>query len=79
MVKASAGGGGNLYVQKFVEELRHIEIRVLGDAHSNTVYLWERERSIRCRQQRVSDGWPLPRRHDTQSNGRAGDGAVERR
>ncbi|NDC20446.1 MAG: acetyl/propionyl-CoA carboxylase subunit alpha [Burkholderiaceae bacterium] len=39
-------GDDRVFIEKFVEEPRHIEIQVLGDAHGNVVYLWERECSI---------------------------------
>jgi propionyl-CoA carboxylase alpha chain len=36
-------GDDRVFIEKFVEEPRHIEIQVLGDGHGNCVYLWERE------------------------------------
>ena len=49
-----------MFIEKFVEEPRHIEIQVLGDAHGNTVYLWERECSIQRRHQKVIEEAPSP-------------------
>ena len=39
-------GDDRVFIEKFVEEPRHIEIQVLGDAHGNCIYLGERECSI---------------------------------
>ncbi|NKI96940.1 acetyl-CoA carboxylase biotin carboxylase subunit [Rhizobacter sp. SG703] len=53
-------GDDRVFIEKFVEEPRHIEIQVLGDAHGNTVYLWERECSIQRRHQKVIEEAPSP-------------------
>jgi propionyl-CoA carboxylase alpha chain len=57
---ASAFGDDRVFVEKFIEEPRHIEIQVLGDAHGNCVYLWERECSIQRRHQKVIEEAPSP-------------------
>jgi len=51
-------GDDRVFVEKFVEEPRHIEIQVLGDAHGHCVYLWERECSIQRRHQKVVEEAP---------------------
>jgi len=51
-------GDDRVFVEKFVEEPRHIEIQVLGDSHGNCVYLWERECSIQRRHQKVIEEAP---------------------
>ena len=53
-------GDDRVFIEKFVEEPRHIEIQVLGDSHGNIVYLWERECSIQRRHQKVIEEAPSP-------------------
>ena len=56
----SSFGDDRVFVEKYVEEPRHIEIQVLGDAHGNVVYLHERECSIQRRHQKVIEEAPSP-------------------
>ena len=51
-------GDDRVFIEKFIEEPRHIEIQVLGDAHGNIVYLWERECSLQRRHQKVVEEAP---------------------
>ncbi len=51
-------GDDRVFIEKFIEEPRHIEIQVLGDAHGNLVYLWERECSLQRRHQKVIEEAP---------------------
>jgi len=53
-------GDDRVFIEKFVEEPRHIEIQVLGDSHGHCVYLWERECSIQRRHQKVVEEAPSP-------------------
>jgi propionyl-CoA carboxylase alpha chain len=53
-------GDDRVFIEKFVESPRHIEIQVLGDAHGNIVYLHERECSIQRRHQKVIEEAPSP-------------------
>jgi propionyl-CoA carboxylase alpha chain len=53
-------GDDRVFIEKFIEEPRHIEIQVLGDAHGNTVFLNERECSIQRRHQKVIEEAPSP-------------------
>ena len=53
-------GDDRVFIEKFVENPRHIEIQVLGDAHGHVVYLWERECSIQRRHQKVIEEAPSP-------------------
>jgi len=56
----SAFGDDRVFIEKFVEDPRHIEIQILGDAHGNIVYLNERECSIQRRHQKVIEEAPSP-------------------
>ncbi|MFO0890594.1 MAG: acetyl-CoA carboxylase biotin carboxylase subunit [Isosphaeraceae bacterium] len=56
----NAFGDDRVFLEKFVEQPRHIEIQVLGDAFGNIVYLWERECSIQRRHQKVIEEAPSP-------------------
>ena len=49
-----------MFIEKFVEEPRHIEIQLIGDAHGNVLYLNERECSIQRRHQKVIEEAPSP-------------------
>ena len=51
-------GDDRVFIEKFVEEPRHIEIQVLGDSHGNVIYLHERECSIQRRHQKVIEEAP---------------------
>jgi propionyl-CoA carboxylase alpha chain len=57
---ASSFGDDRCFVEKFIENPRHIEIQVLGDKHGNVVYLGERECSIQRRNQKVLEEAPSP-------------------
>ena len=56
----SSFGDSRVFVEKFVENPRHIEIQVLGDKYGNVVYLFERECSIQRRNQKVIEEAPSP-------------------
>ncbi len=53
-------GDDRIFIEKFIENPRHIEIQVLGDKHGNVVYLGERECSIQRRNQKVIEEAPSP-------------------
>jgi propionyl-CoA carboxylase alpha chain len=53
-------GDDRIFLEKYIEEPRHIEIQVIGDAHGNIVHLGERECSIQRRHQKVIEEAPSP-------------------
>jgi propionyl-CoA carboxylase alpha chain len=56
----SSFGDDRVFIEKFIEDPRHIEIQVLGDKHGNILYLNERECSIQRRHQKVVEEAPSP-------------------
>ena len=56
----SAFGDATLYMEKFIERARHIEIQVMADAYGNVVYLGERECSTQRRHQKLIEEAPSP-------------------
>jgi len=49
----AAFGDGSMFVEKYVEEPRHIEIQILADSYGNVVHLYERDCSVQRRHQKV--------------------------
>jgi acetyl-CoA carboxylase biotin carboxylase subunit len=59
--EALAGfGNGDLYLEKLIEEPRHIEIQLIGDAHGNVQHFSERDCSIQRRHQKLTEEAPSP-------------------
>lgn len=54
----SAFGDGSVFIEKYINSPRHIEIQIIADSHGNTIHLFERECSIQRRHQKVVEEAP---------------------
>lgn len=56
----AAFGNGAVYIEKFLERARHVEVQVIGDKHGNAVHLYERDCSMQRRHQKIIEEAPGP-------------------
>lgn len=72
----SGFGDERIFIERYVEKSRHIEIQILCDTHGNTVHLGERECSIQRRHQKIIEESPSPRISEDIRN-KMGDAAIK--
>ena len=68
--KASFGDDG-MYIEKLIEEPRHIEIQIVGDSSGRACHLSERDCSIQRRHQKLTEETPSPFLDEIKKNGRS--------
>ncbi len=56
----SAFGDGHVYIEKYLEKARHVEVQIIGDQHGNVVHLFERDCTMQRRHQKLIEEAPCP-------------------
>lgn len=56
----SAFKDGRLYIERLIEQPRHVEVQILGDQHGNRIHLWERDCTLQRRHQKLVEESPSP-------------------
>jgi acetyl-CoA carboxylase biotin carboxylase subunit len=69
-------GNPDLFMEKYIESARHIEVQIIGDKHGNVCHLGERDCSIQRRHQKLVEEAPSPTLNDKERNA-LGDAAVK--
>lgn len=73
---ATAFGNPGVYLEKFIEDFRHVEIQVMADAHGNIIHLGERDCTIQRRMQKLLEETPSPALNE-KTRAQMGEAAVK--